>query len=73
MRIPDGVHSSMAYGTDVRSLFRYAFQRVADPSAAKQIWKSNDTPTVGKWIENIEQKYAEQMEDQKNRWPAEVN
>ncbi|GAA5946866.1 hypothetical protein JCM3765_002051 [Sporobolomyces pararoseus] len=52
---------------------RYAFQRVADPSAAKQIWKSNDTPTVVKWIDSIEQQYAEQMKDQRSRWPAEAN
>ncbi|GAA5842815.1 hypothetical protein JCM3766R1_007171 [Sporobolomyces carnicolor] len=51
---------------------RYAFQRVADPSAAKQIWKADDTPTVVKWIESIEDLYEQEMKDQKSRWPEEA-
>ncbi|GAA5939739.1 glutathione S-transferase family protein [Sporobolomyces koalae] len=52
---------------------RYAFQRVADPSTAKQIWKSPDTPRVAKWIERIEMRYAEQFAEQKSRWPADAD
>ncbi|GAA5905569.1 uncharacterized protein JCM6883_005371 [Sporobolomyces salmoneus] len=52
---------------------RYAFQRVADPSGAKQIWRSEATPTVAKWIDSIEERYSEQLKDQKSRWPADAN
>ncbi|GAA6005768.1 hypothetical protein JCM11491_004001 [Sporobolomyces phaffii] len=51
---------------------RYAFQRVADPSAAKQIWRSDDTPTVARWIDRLEEKYVDELREQKSRWPAEA-
>ncbi|GAA5877762.1 hypothetical protein JCM16303_000228 [Sporobolomyces ruberrimus] len=51
---------------------RYAFQRVADPVAAKQIWRSKETPTVAKWIESIEERYSDEFKEQKSRWPEDA-